>query len=41
MDKQVYDKVYPTSDATPRFYATPKIHKDPVKMRPIVAGMTC
>ena len=39
LDPQVYDKVYPTSDATPRFYATPKIHKNPLKMRPIVSGI--
>ncbi|XP_078682439.1 uncharacterized protein LOC144916914 [Branchiostoma floridae x Branchiostoma belcheri] len=39
LDPKVYDKVYPTSDATPRFYATPKIHKNPLKMRPIVSGI--
>ncbi|CAH1267006.1 Hypp3654 [Branchiostoma lanceolatum] len=39
LDQKVYDIVYPTSDATPRFYATPKIHKDPLKMRPIVSGI--
>ena len=25
LDQAIYDKIYPTSDATPRFYATPKI----------------
>ncbi|XP_078698375.1 uncharacterized protein LOC144925943 [Branchiostoma floridae x Branchiostoma belcheri] len=39
LDPKVYDKIYPTSDATPRFYATPKIHKDPLKLRPIVSGI--
>ena len=39
LDQATYDKVYPTSDATPRFYATPKIHKEPLKMRPIVSGI--
>ena len=29
----------PTTDVTPRFYATPKIHKNPLKMRPIVSGI--
>ena len=39
LDHWMYDKIYSTSDATPRFYATPKIHNDPIKMRPIVAGI--
>ena len=29
----------PTSDATPRFYATPKILKDPLKMLLIISGI--
>ena len=38
LDQATYDKIYPTSDATPRFYGTPKIRKEPLKMRPIVSG---
>ena len=39
LDQVSYNMIYPTSDITPRFYATPKIHKDPIKMRPIVSGI--
>ena len=39
LDQVSYNKIYPTSDTTPRFYATPKIHKDPIKMRLIVSGI--
>ena len=32
LDQATYNKIYSTSDATPRFHATLKIHKDPLKM---------
>ena len=39
IDQKRYDMIYPISGATPWFYATPKIHKDPLKMRPTVSGI--
>ena len=39
IDPNIYNKINPTSDATPHFYTTPKINKDPLKMRPIVSGI--
>ena len=39
LDKSTYNNIYLTSDTTPRFYATSKIHKDPLKMKPIVSGI--
>ena len=38
LDQTIYNRIYPTSDTTPRFYATAKIHKDPLKMQPIASG---
>ena len=38
VDQATYNKIYPNSDATHRFYATPKILKDTLKMRQIVSG---
>ena len=40
IDPAIYNKIYPTSDATPRFYAIPTIHKDPIKMKSIVSRLT-
>ena len=39
IDPNIYNKLYPTSNATPRFYTTPKIHNDTLKMRPIASGI--
>ena len=39
IDPNIYNKIYPTSYTTPHFYAAPMIHKDPLKMRPIVSGI--
>ena len=36
-DTKLYRKLYPTTDAPPRFYGLPKIHKEGVPLRPIVS----
>ena len=35
----VYHKIYPTTDAPPKFYGLPKIHKDSIPLRPIVSNV--
>ena len=37
--KSLKQRIYPTSQVTPRAYGTPKIHKPDVPLRPIVAGI--
>ena len=37
IETQLYRKLYPTTDAPPRFYGLPKIHKEGVPLRPIVS----
>ncbi|XP_013411770.1 uncharacterized protein LOC106174656 [Lingula anatina] len=39
IDDATYQKIYPTAEVTPRFYATPKIHKKDNPVRPIVSGI--
>ena len=39
IDEATYTKIYPTTEVTPRFYATPKIHKQNNPVRPIVSGI--
>ena len=39
IDPNIYNKIYPTSDTTPRCYATPKMHTDPLKMKLIFSGI--
>ncbi len=36
LSKQQYEKLYPTSDSTPRLYCTPKIYKEGNPLRTIV-----
>ena len=36
-DTKLYRKIYPTTDAPPRFYGLPKIHKEGAPLRPIVS----
>ena len=36
-DTKLYRKIYPTTDAPPRFYGLPKIHKEGVPLCPIVS----
>ena len=38
-DDQTYRQIYPTSKVAARFYATPKVHKKDVPVRPIVSGI--
>ena len=39
ISEQLYWKIYPESDESPKFYGTPKIHKQGTPLRPIVS--TC
>ena len=39
IDPNIYNKIYHTSDTTPHFYTTCKIHKDSLKMRLIVSSI--
>ena len=39
LDPSIYNKIYPTSDVTHRFYATSKNHKDPLNMLPKMSGI--
>ncbi len=37
IDKEEYKKLYQSSGSVPLFYGLPKIHKDPVRLRPITS----
>ena len=39
IDKNTYNKVYPTRASAPKFYGLPKIHKEDVPLRPIVSSI--
>ena len=36
---QLYYRLYPTSDVSPKFYGLPKIHKKEIPLRPIVSSI--
>ena len=35
----LYYRIYPTSEAVPKFYGLPKVHKNNVPLRPIVPSI--
>ena len=40
ISEALYYKIYPTSEAMPKLYGFPKIHKDNIPVRPIVSSIS-
>ena len=39
MDKELYNKLYPTTDQPPQFYGLPKVHNADMPLWPIVSSI--